>query len=127
MENDPTGSSANALEMVLYVNPATGISAKARRNLDAALKGCDPSTYRLTVRDVSQDLAGIEQVVRIENPLHFAKHIVERPKLLAKEPSAAESAAFWAVRRSRKTLPPSTARATMPTSPTRASAMMIRA
>ena len=75
MENEPTGSSANALEMVLYVNPATGISAKARRNLEAALKGCDPSTYRLTVRDVSQDLAEAE-----------ADHVVFTPMLVVRHP-----------------------------------------
>ena len=75
MENEPTGFPANALEMVLYVNPATGISAKARRNLDAALKGCDPSTYRLTVRDVSQDLAEAE-----------ADHVVFTPMLIVRHP-----------------------------------------
>jgi hypothetical protein len=52
-------------------------SAKARRNLDAALQAYDPSSYRLIVRDVSQDLAESE-----------ADHIVFTPTLIVRHPQA---------------------------------------
>jgi hypothetical protein len=61
------------VEVVLYISPGSPTSGKARRNLDAALQGYDPSTYRLIVRDVSEDLAESE-----------ADHIVFTPTLIVR-------------------------------------------
>jgi hypothetical protein len=61
------------VEVVLYLSPGSPTSGKARRNLDAALQGYDPSTYRLIVRDVSEDLAESE-----------ADHIVFTPTLIVR-------------------------------------------
>jgi hypothetical protein len=61
------------VEVVLYLSPGSPTSGKARRNLDAALQGYDASTYRLIVRDVSQDLAESE-----------ADHIVFTPTLIVR-------------------------------------------
>jgi KaiB-like protein len=65
------------VEVVLYLSPGSVSSAKARRNLDAALQGYEPSSYRLIVRDVSQDLAESE-----------ADHIVFTPTLIVRHPQA---------------------------------------
>jgi hypothetical protein len=65
------------LEVVLYLNPASAISTRARRNLDAALQAYDPSTFRLTVRDVSRDLVEAE-----------ADHVVFAPTLIVRHPQA---------------------------------------
>jgi hypothetical protein len=61
------------VEVVLYLSPGSPTSQKARRNLDAALQDYDPSSYRLIVRDVSQDLAESE-----------ADHIVFTPTLIVR-------------------------------------------
>jgi hypothetical protein len=72
---DASGEPDNVVEVVLYLSPGSVTSAKARRNLDAALKGYDPSRYRLIVRDVSQDLADSE-----------ADHVVFTPTLIVRHP-----------------------------------------
>lgn len=65
------------VEVVLYLSPGSVSSAKARRNLDAALREYDPSSYRLIVRDVSRDLTESE-----------ADHIVFTPTLIVRHPQA---------------------------------------
>lgn len=67
----------SVLEVVLYVNPASPASAKARRNLEAALRDYDPATYRLILRDVSRDLTESE-----------ADHVVFAPTLIVRHPRA---------------------------------------
>ena len=64
---------AGLVEIVLYLSPGSPTSQKARRNLDTALQDYDPSSYRLIVRDVSQDLAESE-----------ADHIVFTPTLIVR-------------------------------------------
>jgi len=61
------------VEVVLYLSPGSPTSGKARRNLDAALQDYDPASYRLIVRDVSQDVAESE-----------ADHIVFTPTLIVR-------------------------------------------
>jgi hypothetical protein len=61
------------VEVVLYLSPGSPTSQKARRNLDTALRDYDPSSYRLIVRDVSQDLAESE-----------ADHVVFTPTLIVR-------------------------------------------
>jgi hypothetical protein len=74
MEEDAAIPSPGGLvEVVLYLSPGSTTSAKARRNLDAALQEYDPASYRLIVRDVSQDLAESE-----------ADHIVFTPTLIVR-------------------------------------------
>ena len=73
-EAEAVNRSRGALvEVVLYLSPGSPTSGKARRNLDAALQDYDPSSYRLIVRDVSQDLAESE-----------ADHIVFTPTLIVR-------------------------------------------
>jgi hypothetical protein len=66
-----------AVEVVLYINPAAPTSAKARRNLDLALRDYDAARYRLIVRDVTRDLAESE-----------ADHVVFTPTLIVRHPQA---------------------------------------
>ena len=72
-QEEASRSTAGLVEVVLYLSPGSPTSGKARRNLDAALQGYDPSRYRLIVRDVSQDLAESE-----------ADHIVFTPTLIVR-------------------------------------------
>jgi hypothetical protein len=73
-EHEETGRPPGRLvEVVLYVSPGSPTSGKARRNLDAALRDYDPSSYRLIVRDVSEDWAESE-----------ADHIVFTPTLIVR-------------------------------------------
>ena len=65
------------VEVVLYVNPASVSSAKARRNLDTALQEYDPSSFRLIVRDVTRDLEESE-----------SDHIVFTPTLIVRHPQS---------------------------------------
>jgi methyl coenzyme M reductase subunit C len=76
MTDEPAGASG-FVEVVLYLNPGSATSAKARRNLDAALRDYAPSSFRLIVRDVSQDLAESE-----------ADHIVFTPTLIVRHAQA---------------------------------------
>jgi KaiB-like protein len=69
------GALGSLVEVVLYLSPGSVSSVKARRNLDAALQDYDPSSYRLIVRDVSQDLEESE-----------ADHIVFTPTLIVRHP-----------------------------------------
>ncbi|HET6899579.1 MAG TPA: hypothetical protein VFK70_14585 [Vicinamibacteria bacterium] len=68
---------AGLVEVVLYLSPGSPTSQKARRNLDAALQDYDPSSYRLIVRDVSEDLAESE-----------ADHVVFTPTLIVRHSHA---------------------------------------
>ena len=76
-EEEASRPPADLVEVVLYVSPDSAPSRKARRNLDAALQGYDASSYRLIVRDVSQDLAESE-----------ADHIVFTPTLIVRHSPA---------------------------------------
>jgi hypothetical protein len=49
------------VELVLYVAPGSPACTRARVNLEAALGGYDPSRFRLTVCDVSQDVEEAER------------------------------------------------------------------
>jgi hypothetical protein len=69
------GAAEDVIEVVLYLSPGSVSSAKARRNLDAVLQAYDPASYRLVVRDVSQDLVESE-----------ADHIVFTPTLIVRHP-----------------------------------------
>ena len=77
LANQASSESDPALDIVLYVSPASASSAKARRNLDSILQSYDPESFHLTIRDVSQDLAGAE-----------ADHIVFTPTLIVRNPQA---------------------------------------
>jgi hypothetical protein len=48
-------------ELILYVNPGSALSLKARRNLDAVLAGYDAGAISLEVRDVTQDALRAEE------------------------------------------------------------------
>jgi hypothetical protein len=72
---EDSGAPDGLVEVVLYLSPLSVTSARARRNLDAALQGYDRSSYRLIVRDVSQDLEESE-----------ADHIVFTPTLIVRHP-----------------------------------------
>jgi hypothetical protein len=72
-EEEASRPPGGLVEVVLYVSPGSPTSGKARRNLDAALRDYDPTSYRLIVRDVSQDLAESE-----------ADHIVFTPTLIVR-------------------------------------------
>jgi hypothetical protein len=69
------GSPAHPVEVVLYVNPDSLNSARARRNLDAALQEYDPSSFRLIVRDVSRDLAESESDHVVFTPTLIVRHL----------------------------------------------------
>ncbi len=70
---EPPARSAPRVEIVLYVNPVSAASARARRNLETVLDGYDPSRFRLLVRDVSQEFMEAE-----------ADHVVFTPTLLVR-------------------------------------------
>lgn len=70
MPSSEASAGGPGLDIVLYVSPGSASSAKARRNLDTILESYDPSTFHLTVRDVSRDLRDAE-----------ADHIVFTPTL----------------------------------------------
>jgi hypothetical protein len=74
MVDEAVTAGRRMVEVVLYLNPGSASSAKARRNLDAVLAECDPATFRLIVRDVSQDLEQSE-----------ADHIVFAPTLIVRD------------------------------------------
>jgi len=79
MEDDATRRPHHpVVEVVLYVNPGSATSARARRNLDTALQEYDPATFRLIVRDVSLDVEASE-----------ADHIVFTPTLIIRRPGDA--------------------------------------
>jgi hypothetical protein len=65
------------LEVVLYLNPGSPSSAKARRNLESTLAAYDPTRYRLILRDVTHDLEESE-----------ADHVVFAPTLILRHPQA---------------------------------------
>src|SRR5205814_5939102 len=74
MESDGTARPPRiAVEVVLYVNPHSATSARARRNLETALQEYAPATFRLIVRDVSRDVEESE-----------ADHIVFTPTLIVR-------------------------------------------
>ena len=76
MENDATTRpQRRVVEVVLYVNPGSATSLRARRNLDLALRDHDPAAFRLIVRDVSRDVEESE-----------ADHIVFTPTLVVRHP-----------------------------------------
>ena len=77
MTDEAPDVSGGLVEVVLYVSPGSATSARARRNLDAALRKYDPATFRLIVRDVSRDLAESE-----------ADHVVFTPTLIVRHPEA---------------------------------------
>lgn len=54
-ERVPRDMETPAAELVLYVSPASALSMKARRNLEAVLADYDPQAVRLEVRDVTTD------------------------------------------------------------------------
>ena len=72
--NEKTPDAA-VLELVLSLNPGSPSSARARRNLELALRDYDPANYRLVLRDVSQDLEESE-----------ADHVIYTPTLIVRHP-----------------------------------------
>jgi hypothetical protein len=77
MPPEPAERPADALELVLYLNPASATSVKARRNLESALLAIDPSTYGLVGRDAARDLAEAE-----------ADHVIFAPTLIVRHAEA---------------------------------------
>jgi hypothetical protein len=74
MESDGSAEPTHgAVEVVLYINPHSATSTRARRNLEAALQEYAPETFRLIVRDVSRDVEESE-----------ADHIVFTPTLIVR-------------------------------------------
>src|SRR6187549_3356721 len=74
-EAEAANRSRGALvEVVLYLSPGSPASGKALRNLDTALQDYDPSSYRLIVRDVSQDLAESEADRIVFTPTLIVRH-----------------------------------------------------
>jgi hypothetical protein len=71
--NEATSGPDHALDIVLYVSPGSANSARARRNLHTILQAYDPTTFHLTVRDVSHDLADAE-----------ADHVIFTPTLIVR-------------------------------------------
>jgi hypothetical protein len=70
---EPPARDDPRVEIVLYVNPVSAASARARRNLETVLEGYDPFRFRFVVRDVSQELMEAE-----------ADHIVFTPTLVVR-------------------------------------------
>jgi hypothetical protein len=58
---DAVGGGESPVELVLYVAPGSPACAKARANLEAALKSYDRAHVRVTVQDVSQDVEAAER------------------------------------------------------------------
>ena len=73
--NADPAAEAEVVELVLYVNPGSPSSGRARRNLDVALRNYSPASYRLVLRDVSQHLEESE-----------ADHVVFTPTLIVRYP-----------------------------------------
>jgi hypothetical protein len=74
MADEAAEATGRPLEVVLYLSPGSAISAKARRNLDAALQEYDAAAFRLIVRDVSQDVEESEADRIVFTPTLIVRH-----------------------------------------------------
>ena len=80
------------VELVLYVNPASPTSIRARRDLEAFLAERPSASWRLTVRDVTQCSSELEDdrvlytptlVVKSEGPTSWLVGDLKNPEALA--------------------------------------------